>query len=358
MNYLSNREFDGTLVGPVEVEINTLSRTTTATTLTDGVYAITSQTTTNYSIDAMLLRNGWTEALPRSPATTTSIDWQFTSANTVAAIPGQVASAGETWALPYQYAPQAANVPDPIDGYHTDLVTLQADGTTTPGRLSNQNFNWENQDQSLVLTTANESYRYTTIEVLNGQRVALVEYSRDGERLFVESRLIARGDSTGSTLASDLVQGETEIWQAGIGRWGSEQFNDNGLIRYDRVFGYQFYNDATAIRALGRTPEFNQCEGETTGCFRNISGQVPWDWSSAGNVITRTRLTETYDRTRTWEVLSYTPGGVAVILEYAIWEFDGDDPEFVIPPRLNSLRLIDLQDWPEEFANSPDFNGN
>ncbi len=355
--YLIERENQGTFVGPLEVELNTLSRTTTASTRASGTYSITSLTTTNNSIDAMLLRNEWTEPLPRTAATTESRDWQILSAGNVASIPGQIANSGDTWALPYRYSPQTDNVQAPIDYYAVDIVTLQADGTTTPGRLSNQVFNWENQGQSLVLSAGDESYRYTTIDTLNGQRSALVEYTRDGELLLVESKLIARIDGTGSTLAADLVQGDTEIWQAGINTWWQERFREDGLIRADLVFGYQFNNDATAIRALGETPEFSSCPSDTTGCFLNITGPVLWSWTSTDNVITRRLVSPTLDRTRTWEVLSYTPGGVAVIFEYAIWTFDQRSPEFVILPRLNSLRLIDLQDWQEEFANSPDFNG-
>ena len=105
---------------------------------------------------------------------------------------------------------------------------------------------------------------------------------------------------------------------------------------------------------MGHAAGDPNCSGTSVGCITK-EGTPLWDWSVDSNLITRSRDFAGTLRTRIWEVLSYTPGGRAIVLESAVWKTGTSPARFVIPPRINTLEEFDLNLLPAELSNSPDF---
>lgn len=352
--FLLDLFFSNQLVGPFEVERNILSRTTTAASRADGKLAVSSTTAVAYSMDTMLTNNGWIGVLPRGTTEFTTRSEQIVTAAVVAEAPGQTATSNQTWALPFLFSPLDPQVPDASEGLFVDALTLMPDGSTSIGRLSAESLSWSNDNNTLVLTSGDEQYRYTTTDFQNGERIALVEVSRGGTVLLIGGRPIALADASGSNLAGDLITTDSTYWQAGVGLFAQTEFGDVGPHNPDRVFGYQFPDSTTSTRVFNFGLGDSRCVDETTVCFTKEF--TPWVWSSNDNFIVRDQSVGNQTRLRTWEVFSYTPGGDAVVLESEVIASDSFDNRFLITPRLNKLRRQDLSSWPEELANSPDFN--
>ena len=352
--FLLDLFFSNQLVGPFEVERNILSRKTTAASRSDGKIAVSSATAVAYSMDTLLTNNGWTGALPVGTTEFTTRSEQLVTAAIVAQATGQTAESGQTWALPFLFSPQDPLVPNTSEGFFVDALTLMPNGSTSTGRLSAESLSWSNQNNTLVLTSGDEEYRYTTTDLQNGKHIALVQVSRGGNVLLIGGRTIALADTTGSTLAGDLLTTGTNYWQAGVGLFAQSEFDENGLQLANRVFGYQFTDNTTSNRVFNRRVGDSACDDQTLVCF--IKELTTWSWSSDDNFIIRNFDVESQTRRRIWEVLSYTPGGDAVVLESEIIASDTFEPQFLIVPRLNSLRLQDLSSWPDELANSDGFD--
>ena len=264
------------------------------------------------------------------------------------------------WAFPFPYSPQdpslVANAPV---GYQIDAVELLPDGTTTPGRLSGQSFDWSIDGVSVVFEDGDARHRITTLAQVGDERQAIVEYTDGGFLVLLSAVRVALGDATDSTLAADLLPGpqvgDLQIWQDGINSWPAAAVGTDGRLLLQEIFGYVFPSSTTSFLVFGNPPAQQACPIPTVGCFSGGPQQL-WDWSSNGNLITRSLVTSALTRVRTWEVLSYQVGGQAVVVESAVWTFAGADPEFVVTPRINTLELLDLGLYPAELANSPDLN--
>lgn len=361
VDFLQGRLDDGTLVGPYQLHRNVLRRGSTASELVDGRLLVAAVTTTNFSLDEALTANGWSEPFPTSPDVVEQTQTlEIDTAQTVAQAVGQTAAAGDVWAVPFPYSPQDPSLitASPI-GYFIDSLELLADGTTAPGRLSGRSFSWSNEGTSLVLEDGDERHRITTLALLGAERQAIVEYFDAGELLLSSAVRVALGDNSGSTLAADLLvdpQASTlAVWHAGINSWRSVSAAADGRLLVSEIFGYVFPDTTTSFRVFGSSAGLQRCPDDTIGCFTGGPTQI-WDWVSDGNLITRSLTSGPFFRARTWEVLSYQPAGLAVLVESAVWTFDGDEPEFRIPPRITTLELIDLGVYPAELANSPEVN--
>lgn len=349
--FLGQRYNSGEFVEPFELEQTILSRRTSLTGALSPGYRTSSEVTEFYSADAMLLRNGWTDPLPDGVVQQRAETQAMTDAVTLGQAAGQQVVAGEQWVVPLPFTPIAPSVVGAVPGYNADLLMFEATGTTNAGLYSGQTYSWSNAGNTLVLTSGDEEYRFTTWSTLGNEQVALIEYRVGGDLQLVFSYPIGKLDSTGDTLGPALMTSGTEIWQAGLNLAFTEAYLPSGLIRPGQVFGYNFPTAADAGRIFGNDPESGECADDTLGCF---SLDPTWTWQVTGNVIQRSRDAITTFRTRTWHVLSYT-GDRAVVLEAEIWSFGDSAPEFLLPPRLNTLEKIDLNQWPAELANSSGF---
>ena len=345
---------NGSIGTELRLERTVVDRTARILTDQAGVLGVLNTTTAQYSMDAELTANGWTGALPDGTPQTSSINQTVYTDAALAGAPGQVVAAGDTWAVPFVFSPQDPTVSNQPAAYVVDALTFNGNGTTSVGRLSNESFSWANSGTTLVLTSGNEQHRIKTIESAGAQKLALAEYFINGQLALVSGQLIAQADATGSALASDLVNVDPITWQAGLNIWQADRYQANGVIKPEWVFGYQFPNAAEAGRVNGFAAGDLNCSGVTIGCFTKESSPL-WDWSVSGDLITRSRDFANTLRTRIWEVLSYTPGGRAVVLESAVWKTGSSPARFVIPPRINTLEELDLNVLPAELANSPGF---
>lgn len=308
-----------------------------------------------YSMDAELIRNGWTAELPVGALRSRSSENDVLFPQSLADAPGQIVSAGQSWALPFVFSPQDPLVDDQPAGYLVDLLNFQADATTTVGRLSGESFNWTNDGTTLVLSSGQETHRIKTLRSLGAERLALAQYFINGELALVSGQYITQADPVEPGLVADLLDTNTRFWQAGLNIWPATTHGENGLVLPEFLFGYQFTTASVSTRIFGHGAGDLSCSGTTTGCII-VEGAPTWDWSVADRLVSRIRDDGSTIRNRVWEILSYTPGGRAIVLESAVWQFSTSPTRFVIPPRINTLELLELNDYPAELLNSPGFN--
>ena len=345
---------NGQIGTELRLERTLVSRSVRILSNTAGVLEVETTSRSQFTMDAELTANGWPGPLPTG-SVQTSIQTQtvHTSAALTAA-PGQNVSAGDVWAVPFVFSPQDPAVSNQPAAYVVDALRFNANGTTSLGRLSNESFSWSNSGNTLVLNSGNEQHRIKTIASIGAQKLALAEYFVGGSLALVSGQLIAQADSSGPTLAGDLLNVDPITWQAGLNIWQADRYQANGQIKPEWVFGYQFPNNAEAGRVMGHAAGDPNCSGTSVGCITK-EGTPLWDWSVDGNLITRSRDFAGTLRTRIWEVLSYTPDGRAIVLESAVWKTGTSPARFVIPPRINTLEEFDLNLLPAELSNSPDF---
>ena len=354
-DFFQNLWDNGQLGSQLEIEKKLLSRRSAIVSALGGKIQVISTTAQRYSMDVELLRHGWSGALPVGSEQSVSANEELTSASSIATAPGQTVVAGETWAVPFVFSPQDPLVQNQPAAYVVDALSFQIGGTTGVGRLSGESFAWFNDANTLVFESGNERHRLTTLQTFGNERLALAEYYINNQLALVSGQLISRGDASGASLSSDLVDVDPITWQAGLNIWPASLYRPDGLLMTDSVFGYQFVDGSNAGRVNGHLANDGGCPGASVGCFTKETG-VLWAWSVADNLITRTRTDNGTMRARTWEVLSYTPGGRAVVVESAVWQTGSNPARFVIPPRINTLEAFDLADWSAALANSPDFN--
>jgi len=345
---------NGSIGTELRLERTLLDRTARILSDQAGILEVLSTTTRQYTMDEELVANGWPGALPQGTPQASSINQTVHTQAALNSAPGQVVAPGDTWAVPFVFSPQDPTVTNQPAAYVVDALTFNSNGTTSVGRLSNESFSWTNSGSTLVLTSGNEQHRIKTIASAGAQKLALAEYFVNGQLELVSGQLIAQADSSGSALAGDLVNVDPITWQAGLNIWQADRYQANGVVKPEWIFGYQFPNAAQAGRVTGYAAGDLNCAGVTVGCITKESSPL-WDWSVSGDLITRSRDYANTLRTRTWEVLSYTPGGRAIVLESAVWKTGSNPARFVIPPRINTLEELDLNLLPPELANSPQF---
>lgn len=311
--------------------------------------------TLTYTMDAELTRNGWSVDLPVGSPQTSVRENDVLFPQGLDQAPGQTVAAGQSWALPFVFSPQDPLVDDQPAGYLVDLLQFQGDGTTTAGRLSGESFSWTNDGQTLVLSSPGETHRIKTLRSIGAERLALAEYFINGNLALVSGQYITLADSVETSLVADLIDTNTRFWQAGLNIWPATTHGPDGLVLPEFLFGYQFTTDSDSTRIFGHAAGDLSCSGSTTGCFI-VEGAPTWDWSVSDRLISRIRDDGATIRNRVWEILSYSPGGRAIVLESAVWQFNTSATRFVIPPRINTLELFELGDYPAELLNSPDFN--
>ena len=311
--------------------------------------------TIRYSMDAELTRNGWSDDLPIGAPQLSVEENDILLPEGIDAAAGQVVTAGQSWALPFVFSPQDALVDDQPAGYLVDLLEFRSDATTTAGRLSGESFGWENDGNQLILRSGGEMHRIKTLQTIGAERLALAEYFIDGELALVSGQYISLADPVEPSLVDDLIDTNTTFWQAGLNIWPATTHGADGLVLPEFLFGYQFSDATDSRRVFGHAAGDLSCAGTATGCFIREGGPI-WEWSVSERLITRVRDDGATIRNRVWEILSYAPGGRAVVLESAVWQFTGSPTRFVIPPRINTLELLELGSYEDELLNSPDFN--
>ena len=353
-DFFQNLWDNGAIGTELRFERTLVNRTSRILTDQAGVLTVLSTTTTQYSMDEELIANGWPGTPPDGTPQINALTQTVHTDTALAAAPGQVVAAGDVWAVPFVFSPQDPTVSNQPAAYVVDALRFNAGGSTSVGRLSNESFSWSNSGNTLVLNAGSEQHRIKTIQSVGAQKLALAEYFVGGQLALVSGQLIAQADTSGSALAADLVNVDPITWQAGLNIWQADRFQANGVVKPEWVFGYQFPNTTQAGRVTGHAAGDLNCSGVTVGCITK-EGTPLWDWSVSGDLITRSRDFAGTLRTRTWEVLSYPSGGRAVVLESAVWQTGSNPPRFVIPPRINTLEELDLNQLPAELSNSPDF---
>ncbi|MEL7447803.1 MAG: dockerin type I domain-containing protein [Pseudomonadota bacterium] len=353
-----NQAFEDGLFNPpagqVELTTITVSTTNTITSEANGRALASSTKRIEYSIDEVLISLNWPGPLPRGVQLDTSETLVYLPAaitNGLQSPPGM----GDTWAVPTLYRPLDPRVTEESpQGWLIDVFTLEA-GSTSAGLIGQESYAWSATADGLVLDDGSERYTYVPIETDGALYFALVTYTVNGVVELRSGQWIALGDGTGSTMIGDLVTPIPEYWQSGINLWIAEFYDESGQQLPSQVFGYSLANDGTSFRIFGGGE--NCLNDEFDPCFVSEAefGSI-WNWSAVGDTIVRNlTIPGLFNRERTWTVLRYEPGGRATVFEWGVWQFLPDPWYFAIPPRLTSLEVKALSDWPEEWADAQGF---
>lgn len=341
---------DGT---QVEMVLTQIQRVVTIDSVGARRIGVSSSNTSEYNIDALLTSLNWPGPLPRGDASFVSNKEIYLNSEITSVLVNPPA-AGDTWAVPFLFRPlDPAVVEETDEGFFVDSLTLDALGATSTGQLSNKNFAWSTTADGLTLDSGTDQYTYVPIESDGSVLFALTTYLSEGDVQLRTAGWIARSDGTGSTLAADLVQPIPFYWQAGVNTSLAARYRDSGQLAPNWVFGYSFNNDNTSFRVFGPF-EDNCVLGDLEPCFVP-EGDPLWTWTASGDTIVRDRNSPSFDRSRTWKVLSYQPGGKATVLEWSTIEFTAVPADFLINPRVNTLEVFNLSSWPEEWADSEGF---
>lgn len=341
--------------GQVQLTDRTVSTTNTLDSETMGRGRVSTVQRTEYSIDEVLTSLNWPGELPRGVVFSTSESLVYLPVaitNGLQNPPGL----GDTWAVPHRYEPLDPRVIEPSPpGWFIDVFTLDPLGETSDGVLSQRGFAWSVTTDGLVLDSGAERYTHTPIETDGSNYLALTTYSVNGEVQLRGAGWIARSDGMGATLVDDLVQPIPLYWQAGINLWRAASNGEDGRLLPSQVFGYSLAEDSSSFRIFSGSD--NCLADEFDPCFQAENEIFDWSWSAAGDTIVRDlNLPEFFPiRSRTWTVLRYQPGGRATVFEWAVWERPTVPASFVIRPRLNTLELVDLSTWPEQWADADGF---
>ncbi len=235
------------------------------------------------------------------------------------------------------------------------MFTLGSSNATSQGVLSGLSFQWSADAEGLTLESADERYQIKPIDNDGRMMFALITQWVDGEIKFRTAEWVARGDGLGDQLVADLPQTLPRYWQGGVGTYLAAHSDSDGELLSSSVFGYSFEENGMSDRVFS---DPLQCEEES---FELYCGAIfdpddrEWAWTHDGGTIVRE--SESSERLRTWEIVSYQPGGRAILLESETYRPNNQGEfEVLIYPRLNSIELRDLSEWPEEWAASaPNF---
>jgi hypothetical protein len=342
----------------IVITATTRSRRVAALAATPGRTLVESVDTIEYQIDETLLDLGWSAPLPRPEATVTGTSVVTNPATMASAVTPP--AAGETWALPTIYEVIDPRVQGGADtGLGPDVYTLQADGTTSAGRLGQQVHDWRVDDTGiLTLTSGDSTWTYQLVDQVGDLYLAAVAYAVDGQVRYRGGRWVVKANGDNALFAEDLPQALPLFWQAAYGLVPSRTYLDDGRPEPAAVFGYTFTADGRSARLNGAVPDC--LSDDTVGCFAPGDAGLVWSWSEVpGPRIVRTlQASPAFTlRERSWEVLSYRRSdNRALMVEWAIIEFasGGAGPEVFIFPRINGHVLLDLSIWPEEYQDALD----
>ncbi|MEO0972752.1 MAG: hypothetical protein AAFX85_06625, partial [Pseudomonadota bacterium] len=296
-----------------------------------------------YDLDALFTELQWPGELPVGVTSFASDRWlrKVESASAVAP-PGS----GDTLALPLVLSPRDPNVSQIVTGYGHDVFTLQAGGVTTAGLLGGDVYDWRVEDNALVFTSPGAEYRYRFLTTVGDLDYVLVDIQRGEDELVRVAEWAARAGDGRESFADQLAQALPTYWQTGINLSSSNARADDGRIEFSFVRGYVFREDgASASVSPGSYP---QCiEDAGAACFfRNQDAT----WSAVGTRIVQTQQSGSVLRRREWEVLGYTPGGRAVVLEWVVDPGIGN--EWAGFPNLNTSQLSRLDAYPDAWEDA------
>ncbi|MEM9387504.1 MAG: putative Ig domain-containing protein [Pseudomonadota bacterium] len=304
--------------------------------------------TATYSIDPLLTALGWPGELPRGD-NSSEFDFNIRSGNAGNSSVSALAGAGDSVLLPIVLTAQHPRVVGAAaTGYGSDLFTLLESGQTTPGMLGQAVYNWIIDGDQLVLSNDQDTYRYRVISAVDDLQLYMVDMERADQPLVRQSLWGAIALGGAELFIDDLVQEPPTYWQAGFALPDARNLDEMGRLEFSQIFGYLFRGDSINTRVF--TSLYPQClDDPNDACYTQ---DIDWSWTVDGTRIVRTQL-GSFFRERDWEVLSYTPGGRAVILEYAVLDF-GNGPEWFIFPRLNTQSLGRLDDYPDAWQDALD----
>ncbi|MBE7213933.1 thrombospondin type 3 repeat-containing protein [Shewanella benthica] len=299
----------------------------------------------------------WDGPLPAAYQTTESEETY--QAVPVSLFSGKVAAdiAGE-WSVPlhYEYLNGPVYGAGVAPGVYSDKVTLNADGTTSTVH-SGFNFDWSLSNGMLVLVDGSNRFEVTPILVEGKPYLANVEQYFDNKlvRSFVGQ--LAKFEADVSYLTDQLTSHLPSFWLAGINSSLPEGYDEQGLLKLDWMFGYQFRQDGTFRRGI--SGQYEDWENQTNPYLS--MGSI-WNYTVADNLITMTFENDYSKRERTWEIIAVDDSARAYVLERSTYGRDLDSDGVItddetgnfIPPRINVIYPGQLSHWEEVWNALPD----
>ena len=228
-----------------------------------------------------------------------------------------------------------------------DKVTLNTDGTVLTF-FTGTVFNWSFDEGKIILTNDHDRLEYTPYYQFNNEWLTMIEHYQGEQLIDVYVDKIAQFDDTYSTFTDNLI---TELPMAYFSNFNSYRSSDwqGGLLKPELLFGFQFNGDGTVIQGIRADQDLSVDDGENLFFTGNTTD---WNWSVSGREVVLNNINDSYNfYERYFDVLSVDPLGRVLILEYEIYDYFGIR-ETRIPPRLNTLTLENLEQWPGAWEDN------
>ncbi|MDO6617632.1 thrombospondin type 3 repeat-containing protein [Shewanella sp. 6_MG-2023] len=250
-----------------------------------------------------------------------------------------------------------------VNGLFVNELVLDNDSTagfdsTVAAVFDSNVYTWSLDSGVLELTSGDNLIKVTPFKQLEKQYLAYYEMYDSGNLIYSYVAPLAKFDNTFTQLTQNIATQLPQIYFAGINASFIETWDGDNL-KFDSIFGYQFRNDGTMRRGIGGSTDYDTGEN-----FLSMGQE--WTYEVVGNTIAMSYITADINRMRTWEVLSVDKNGRAIVFESSTYardlNYDGiispDEDGFYIAPRINTLELLDLSQYQDEWNALPDSDGD
>lgn len=248
---------------------------------------------------------------------------------------------------------------EPLSGIFANLVEIN-NGTATT-ELENLTLAVTLNDGVIELSSEELRYVFTPFKKENNEYLAKTELYVDEQLIYVTASKMAKFDDTAPQFIDELVTDLPKFQNAYINGWMADAW-DGDLLIVDHIWGYQFKADGTLARGI---QPYTDGEWNWDGIVEDhfYLGD-DWTWDKTESQVNLYQITERKYRHRTWEVISVSEGGKALVRESSIYgtddNYDGvvteDEKGYLIMPRINIIKEDDLSDWEDLWKNTPQQN--
>ncbi|MDO6617634.1 thrombospondin type 3 repeat-containing protein [Shewanella sp. 6_MG-2023] len=238
-------------------------------------------------------------------------------------------------------------------GIFGERLILNDDGSVS-NSYSGDTYTWSLQNSVLTLSSDIDSFVITPVIEVNKAFVANVEQYESGHLVRVFNSQLAKFDNSFNQFTDAIVTTLPNIWLSNINLTSIDKW-DGDIPIFDSVWGYKFFDDGSFYRGI--TADYDENSDPT------FSFGQKWNYSiNYNHVVTSYKQGTFSSRERHWEVLSVDADGKALVFEYSYWGWDNnqdgtisaDEIKNHISPRLNSMLLLDLRQYPEVWDSLPD----
>lgn len=289
------------------------------------------------------LNGGWQGDVQPVAISTTTQDRELL-ASTTSVFTTDAADFEGQWALPYFYQLDRGSLSvESGENFRPALVNL-SDGQVSFD-VSDEQFDWSVSEAGVLsLTSGSKALRYSALQMLDKQYLLFVEYLIDGDLEGMNVRKAVKVDGDLGRFTENMPTQLPFVYGAFANGQFSADYQDNILLP-QRLWGYQFMDNGTFRRGI-----FPQTDDEGLPDEFNLGEW--WEWQIEDDSVISTTYQSSYlYRNRKWHVLDVDEQGTAIVLEYSLYQRNDGDIDYLVEPRFNYLKQVNLSDYPDYWDN-------